>query len=235
MNEARNDAFARTLAGTFSRRQVVIGLAAGTLTMLGRHTTLAAERPNRLPRCTRDSFGDGTVNTACWVVNAVGGPSLTETNGKTRISFPVGSEGDPYYASLLSTLRLRGDFDLIVAFSLTTWSDDNGIRVGFTTDSPTPLSVQRTGDGGIYLTHFEDGISAVPATGTAGALRLVRKGSVGTGYYRDSRRRWVQIHQGPVSTADVRYELASWGHGVADQPTAIAFDDFRIQKGRLVQ
>lgn len=234
MDDARIDAFARTLSGTHSRRQIVTGLAAGALAVLSGHTSLAAERPERLPRCSRDTFGDGTVNTACWVVNEVGGPTLTETSGKTRISLSAGSEGDPFYASLLSTLRLHGDFDLVVAFSLSTWSEDNGIRVGITTDSPSPLSVQRTG-GGIYLTHFEDGISAVPATGTSGALRLVRKGSVGSGYYRDSRRRWALIHQGPVSTTDVRYELASWGHGVADQPTEIAFDDFRIQKGRLVR
>src|SRR5213594_3405366 len=66
-------------------------------------------------------------------------------------------------------------------------------------------------------------------------LRLSRTGSLGTGYYLDSGS-WVQIHSGPVTTADVGFGFAAWSHDqlFAHQTAKLAFDNFTLSSGQLL-
>ena len=110
--------------------------------------------------------------------------------------------------------------------------------------SPSPFAVERDSLGPgdspsnveVYLTHFGDGVRGIAQTNaTAGMLRLSRTGSLGTGYYLDSGS-WVQVHSGPVTTADVGFGFAAWSHDqlFAHQTAKLAFDNFTLSSGQLL-
>lgn len=66
----------------------------------------------------------------------------------------------------------------------------------------------------------------------SGTLRLVRLGNIITGYSGPSA-----TGSGPVTTDDVNFIIASWGHddSFADKDVKVAFDNMMISKGTMVR
>jgi hypothetical protein len=105
---------------------------------------------------------------------------------------PAASNGVEFGARLVSLFRLRGDFDIQVDFSLPQWPLYNGVRMAIAlTDlyyddygversslsASEPLGAQE-----VYVADFGPYV-LVPTQDLSGKLRLVRSGSIQTGYY----------------------------------------------------
>jgi len=200
-----------------------------------------------------DDFSDPTLSASFWKLFPVGvGPSLAQQNGRVEISVPASSHGSgnsgPTFGpgSLGVGYNSReaavGDFDFQVDFALLNWPNENGIRMGIGLDL-LGTAVERAsfaphdfaGFGGeFYLTDFfdhPDGIT--PTAEQAGKLRLVRSGSVLSGYYWNGQS-WVLIHEGPGPDLTGHIFLGVFSDDQFFQKTdvALALDNFQF-KGNL--
>ncbi|MEK7408262.1 MAG: hypothetical protein AAB225_24590 [Acidobacteriota bacterium] len=74
-----------------------------------------------------------------------------------------------------------------------------------------------------------------PTSDLAGKLRLVRSGTLLSGYYW-SPGGWVLIHTSTATTADLRFNLGTWSHdwAFADSDAQVAFDNVMLNQGQLI-
>lgn len=185
-----------------------------------------------------DDFDDNSIDTAHWSVYQQScGASLTETNQRLEIAFPANTSGT-CVSGVVSTCRLRGDFDIRVDYHLLEWPSLNGVRIALAGNFPGPPAVERTSRNGqeVYLTDFDDNIQGITATNdTEGAFRLVRRGNTVTGYYR-SGAGWEEVHTGPTTTNDIPFDLRAWtqANEFSRKGVRIAFDNLVIDEGSLI-
>ncbi len=191
-----------------------------------------------------DSFDDGVLNTCAWSY-ATGGAGVSgeEIDGVFQITFEPDANGDSFSASLTTTCELTGDYDIQVDYVLIEWPSFSGVRVGLASDDGNMERVGR-GEGECtdpceqYLTHFDDGVQGiVGTTDEAGTLRLVRSGTIVSGYYSDGAGGWTLVHSYDTgSDAPVSPRIASWSHDstFGDETVVIAFDDFLVNAGTVV-
>jgi hypothetical protein len=125
-----------------------------------------------------------------------------------------------------------------VSFRLVDWAGADGIWLSLSASDLGGVNVYRTDAfGESYGTYIPpSGGTSVPATGTGGSLRLVRKGSEISGSYRDGSN-WVTIFSGAGPTA-----ASALGLGVfnladvatfAGRPATVRFDSFTLNAGTL--
>jgi hypothetical protein len=224
------------------------------LLLLGASLLLISTSTAVASQVVYDDFNDNSINTFLWTVFQGGsGPTIAETNLRLEIAHPAESAGDIFFAQYISVCQLRGDFDIQADYLLLTWPSANGVRVGLNidpgtgTDPGTDLT-ERSSFGDptadhpgeprqVYLTHYADGVQGITATSDlSGKLRVVRSGSILTGYYFSSGN-WVAIHTGPAdTTADVRFILGSWSHDLlfTEQAVKLAFDNVIVNQGLLI-
>jgi hypothetical protein len=68
-----------------------------------------------------------------------------------------------------------------------------------------------------------------------GTLRLVRKGNLLTGDYRTPDGwRWLWAAHTSTSDASVQLSISSTDAAFAHQEVQVAFDDFRVMRGKVV-
>jgi hypothetical protein len=145
-------------------------------------------------------------------------------------------------AGYASRCLLRGDFDVQVAYTLVTWSDSSGTRLGLTAG----WSVDRVSFGGpkdysgrpreAYMVETNGSGKGITATThRSGALRLQRGGN--TIYaYRLEGSSWVLQHSGKAPSGDLSFSIAAWSEDAlfTDRDVVAAFDDFVVTSGAVV-
>ncbi len=206
---------------------------------------LLAGRPAAAQEYT-DDFNDNTTDTFHWAAFDAGGSEIAETNERLEVVVPADAQGGFIGSGYLSNCVLRGNFDMQVDFHLLQFPFQNGVRVGLAARGARVG--ERTSFGSsldfaafpreVYLTDAADGVRGIRGTTHAsGTLRLVRSGSVITGYFWDPiGAQWVAVHSSPSTTADVAPLLQVWSHDYAfmDMHAHVAFDNFRISSGTLI-
>ena len=163
---------------------------------------------------------------------------------------PASSTQSPaggFSGNYVSTCKLRGDFDISVAYALLQFPAFNGVRVGLVVQESSgvsPAAIERTSfsqhdalpPGEVYLTDF-GGVTQVSTTDTRGKLRITREGNTLTGHYFDTDvKEWRRISSATYTTNDVEFSIAAWSHDFAfdDQRVRVAFDNVIIKQGVLI-
>src|SRR6267378_2722202 len=192
-----------------------------------------------------DDFNDNSTNTHIWTVAVVGtGPIISEINNRVEIEFAPSSANDPsrgiFYGEYLSRCAVSGNFDARIDFVLLDWPYQNGIRTGLAALGVVTYGMERTSFGPVsdfptepreaYLRDFDQGAGGFTATtDQSGTLRIVRTGSVLTGYYL-SGSDWIALPSQQVSTGDAMIRIFAWSHSnvFAGMHVKMAFDNFMV-------
>lgn len=201
-----------------------------------------------------DHFDGPTIDPNWEIVTVGQGPAVTQGGGELLVAIPGNSigagnwgaiEGPWMSAGCRANCELTGDFDFAVDYRLVNWPAQNGVRAGIGTlqgeFEPVRLGVvhrMRTGPAEIqdpsdyFVVHANTGPIGVSTNVTAGSLRLVRSGSVWTGYHSEGAD-WVQIGAVTGPTGPIRPEIRLWAHAssFAGQNVSVAFDDFVVSGG----
>ena len=86
------------------------------------------------------------------------------------------------------------------------------------------------------MTHFVDGVQGITATSDLnGTLRIVRTGSLLSGYYQ-SAGGWTLIHKGPSpATGSVHFGFRAWSHDTlfGGQEAKVGFNNFTVSSGQV--
>jgi DNA-binding SARP family transcriptional activator len=183
-----------------------------------------------------DDFTQPGIDRTIWNLASHGtGVSATEQNGRLELS--VGSEiaPDPTYGvdqHYGTACFLTGDFDATVEYKLLDWPVNDGMWLGFGLWLPPPneafFSINRVGAAanGRSESYVASGGGYAPTSDTGGMLRLRRKGSSLTMYYRHLDQ-WVSLGTVPAAGA-AQLDLIFAGNDPAfgQQPASVAFDTF---------
>jgi len=177
------------------------------------------------------------------IIRAGTGAGVHEANQRLEISLaPVSSPpggADLFIAGYESKCQLQGNFDIQVDYSLRTWPQFNGVRVGLS--FPDVFSVERTSlgqpTGDSYIVDANDSSIIRHTTDMKGKLRAVREDGVINGYYFDATlKTWQFIGSFSVISDPLRFRLAIWSYDVAFDHKAVkvAFDNIIVNSGTLV-
>jgi hypothetical protein len=201
-----------------------------------------------------DNFDDNFLDKSHWQLNYMGiGPMVNETNQRLEILIPANIFAQPINSSqvlsgITSACNLRGDFDFQVDYELLEWPPSNGVHIlldahrltashGHLNDNVVRASLPNVPKD-IYFTDFGDGVYQVNATSDkAGKLKIVRSGSMITGYYYSDSSRWTLIHSTQEEfPTDISIKLGEWSERniFANRQAKIAFDNFILNRGQLV-
>ena len=191
-----------------------------------------------------EDFNDNSMNPSWWMESEQGGPTVEESNQQLLIDLPANSAGEAFYARFASKFRIRGDFDVEVAYRLPVWPANNGVRLGILMGSLS-FSPHRVSCGNgescndIYLVNNNGSLSAFidASSHFEGKLRVTRTGDLVTGYYYDATGMdWVEISSATKPPQDIYFSLQAWSHDnfFSDQLVQVAFDDFIIHEGQLI-
>jgi hypothetical protein len=186
-----------------------------------------------------DNFDDNVIDSSFWEVEEAGGPYLVETNQRLEMYVPSNSSGSLFKAYDRSKFLLHSDFDIQVDYTLLTWPPNSGVMIGVGIDY---IGVERASrshseldSGEVYSTDYYGDITYLSTSDTTGKLRLVRRGSMMTGYYWNGGT-WIQMASGSVPSDDSTLTLGIWGNDYtfSDSYTKIAFDNFRVNSGEII-
>jgi hypothetical protein len=161
----------------------------------------------------------------------------------------TGNPNDPLGGGYRSTNKISGDFDFTVDYQLSTWPNQNGVRVGLLVSTQEELllpagnninlawAAERVSGGtkesfgNVYLADFGGNVTGFTGTNDlSGSLRLQRTGSTITGYYLGTTA-WVQIDGGATMTSDPLYfGIAAWSLDTlfSDKEVKVAFDNVHV-------
>lgn len=159
-----------------------------------------------------DSFSGNSINTNIWWygTNDPNAVAISQAEGHVTVSVS-GHAAQDFNASLGTRCRAHGDFDARVAFDLAAWPVFDGVWVALMAHDGQNLL------GNVYRVSASWGDSygvwgptlpgtTVPASGSHGAMRLVRQGATMTGYYLAGGR-WVAVFAGQVPLGDATFTL----------------------------
>lgn len=205
-----------------------------------------------------DDFDDNLIDPSRWTPVAWGlGGTARETNNHLESSLPAWSTSGGtggFGAGYTSVCPLTGAFDIQVDYSLLAWPYSNGVRAKLSLHSSSlgpaaPLQVsgeiERTSFGvgsdfpgeprEVYVSNFGDIHRITSTSDTSGALRLVRSGTVLTGYFlRDEE--WVELHSRANFTLKDLYfslYLGSNDDAFASEDVVGSFDNIVINSGKV--
>ncbi len=196
-----------------------------------------------------DDFTSATISPALWAPFMFGGPVVAAANQKLQVELPASSAGSVFGAGVVSTCRLRGDFDIQVDYALPFWPFASGTRLDFSINSGGfVVDVERVSLGSstadfpgqpreIYASDFGPGDveGIAPTLDLAGRLRLTRTGG-SVGAFFQSFAGWVLVHAGPGPLGEVSWTLGAHSHNYtfAHQDVQVAFGSVVINQGTLV-
>jgi hypothetical protein len=191
-----------------------------------------------------DTFPGTAVNASLWSVDLLGwGPSFGQGGGQVAVFLPAYAAGPEFHVLYRGFLRLRGDFDMQVDYSLPLWPPKNGVRVGLISAEIGNVERDSWGRndagpaGDRYVTDFQGAIYYTSASDLTGKLRLVRAGSRVMGYrWESATGQWVLIHSAAAPTTDTQFSFGIWSHDAyfAHQNAVVTFSNFIINQGTLI-
>jgi hypothetical protein len=177
---------------------------------------------------------DGRV----WQVSRGGvGPAGRVVDGELQLGIPGTSAPDApntwAAANVETRCRLTRDYDLQVDFRLLSWPAHNGVTANFGVNYDRQLfrqSYDQEQLGG----YFPPGWTGIEYPGLSGSFRLVKLGDTIAGSYRRDGR-WERLFLAPVMQADAFAHLSLWTDMAqfAKQDVVVAFDNFRVNRGRM--
>lgn len=192
-----------------------------------------------------EDFDDNSIDSSLWSVDLYGaGSQVAERNHRLEFEFPGSASGTEFGARLVSTFRLRGDFDIRVDYRLLEWPAYNGIRIAaaLTDDYFDDYGMERSslsaieplGEHEVYVADFGPFV-LVETTDVSGTLRLVRSGATQTGCFA-SGGGWTPVLTDAAPTRDITIQLHAWSHDYAfrDIVVCASFDNFTVVSGELV-
>jgi hypothetical protein len=190
-----------------------------------------------------DNFDNGRVNTAFWdeMTGPGTGASVEARDAELEIAVPGTSIPDQtggLTRGLRSRCLLYGNYDIQVDYRLLDWPDRNGVDVDFGVDFDRAMVRSNGwGQGEQVGAYFPPDSASTPVSDVAGSLRLTRRGSLITGWFRHNGD-WVALRTATsvrdgsfvfLSVYTDSYRPAAFAH----RDVRIAFDNFRISQGRL--
>ena len=185
-----------------------------------------------------DAFDGDSIDQSFWQETHGGaGPSVTQ-DGELEIDVPAASGVDPNFqamwAGVASRCALHGDFDVQVDYRLLYWPLANGVHLNFGTGWPQAVGRQNLG-GDTVFAWFPPSVVNDPLDDLSGSLRLVQSGGFITGFVRHDGN-WVRLLDAPSShtEATVQLSISSLASDFGHERVKVAFDNFRINSGRLV-
>jgi hypothetical protein len=180
----------------------------------------------------------GPLDARMWQVSRGGvGPSARVVDGRLQLSVPASSTPDApntwVAANLETRCRLSGDYDLQADFQLLSWPTRNGVVVTFGVNYDRQLfrqSFDQEQLGG----YFPPGSTEIEYSRLSGSLRLVRLGDTIGGFYRREGG-WERIFTSTVTQQEAFAHLSIWTDmgQFAKQHVVVAFDNFRVNRGRM--
>jgi hypothetical protein len=183
-----------------------------------------------------DDFSGGVIDTTKWEIFA-GTPYIS--SGVLRCDVESGSSNDE---GVRSTYYLIGDFDIQIDYDLvsgpstSSWYAD--LRVSHNNGNIVAVGRRYIGThqyeiiGYNGVTSTWDTATTVTNTDTSGKLRMVRDGSLITGYYWNGSV-WASIGiRTVVGDGDVRVELFVY-NAVGNPAASISFDNFILNSGTV--
>jgi hypothetical protein len=186
------------------------------------------------------------IDDARWQIETGGfGSTIIERDGRLEIKYAARSSGSTFGASAVSTCQVSGDFDVEVAYELTVWPPQNGVRVGLNAvaQDGSEIAVERISFGPTEFTRQEEYLvdwggffNTVSAEDNlSGKLRMTREDNRVSGFYFDDGD-WILIDGSFKGTGDVTLKLGSWSHSnkFVGEVVIVNFDDFVLSQGGLV-
>ncbi len=197
-----------------------------------------------------DNFDDGVIDTSKWQAWAWEdrGCTIGESGGKMVMSLPVTPDGEWVAADATTSWLIRGPFDVQVDYELQQWPAENGAMIGLMTrTTQDDVEYRRTATrasghpetGEAYLASAVDSdcrcLGIVPTADTTGKLRLIRGADsvVTMSYWSAATSEWIAIGSEPLPVNETTLVLYCWGSGAA--PVTVAFDNFQVNAGEVVQ
>jgi hypothetical protein len=155
-----------------------------------------------------------------------------------RLLLTVGADaqpaaGDNYIASgIASRCKVSGNYDLRVDYRLLEWPRANGVDLIFGTDYQRNIGRLSTPADAYYA---YPGGTSLSTSDTSGRLRLVRSGDLIHGSYLHAGQ-WIPFWEAPVTRADSLVQLSVYADPAtfAHEEVTVAFDNFRVVRGRVV-
>lgn len=194
--------------------------------------------PTSKPRLGNDDFNDNFLDPAQWAF--LGLPpgfsgAVSEKNQRLEVALGPGAGG----TGIFTKCSLSGDFDVQVDYLLLAWPANNShsLRLGAFDLGVGPfggVGINRfSGAEEFYTMVFVDDAGGPATTDTSGKLRLVRIGSILSGFFHDGFD-WVLVGSRVASTVNTRFNL-DVGTTDPDAPGGIvaAFDNFRVNAGTV--
>jgi hypothetical protein len=195
--------------------------------------------PHRIDEKFRETSIDYTHTWAFWGTNQPDAVQFHQANGVMNVNVAANAQNDFNVAGSTRCLA-HGDFDATVDFNLPIWPTADGVSASLMV-AGTPFNVYRvtwqlqpTEAYGAYLPPAG---GLLPATGTAGTLRLSRRDDIFTTYYLDGLN-WVPIVSGVGPTDDASFTLAVFNISAASpfggMAAAVTFDNFHVLADHIV-
>ncbi len=186
----------------------------------------------------QDSF-DSSYNPSFWF-SGPDSPGTSTGVQQGRFVITIGTDAaqapDVGYiaAGIASRCKLAGNYDISVSYRLLEWPSANGVNLNFGTDYRQTIG-RLNSPNDVYFGYSPSNGTQVGTTDIVGTLRLVRKGKLVTGYYRTPDGwRWLHATQTSTDPALVQLSISSTDAAFAHQEVQVAFDDFRVARGRVV-
>lgn len=191
----------------------------------------------------RDGFDSGLGS--IWHTSGSGtGATLATANGRLEISIradaAAAAPGGSFDAHVGTNCKLHGDFDVQVDFELLAWPAGNGVEAFLHTyygAAPNWESVNRRSVpwGELYDARIAGSNSSTLTNDLSGTLRLTRSGGILTASSRDGTDwRVVAARVAVLEPAVITLGAGSYDEGFANRDVRIAFDNFSINRGRLI-
>jgi len=183
-----------------------------------------------------DSF-DSSLNASFWS-RETGSAGTSAESSQGRLVLTVDPEALPAVdsgyitAGIDSVCRLAGNYDVRVAYKLLEWPAANGVDVLLEGSGSTVGRRNRNGEA--YFAAAASVGSDSVTTDLAGSLRLVRNRSLMLAYYRRDGR-WVLLSRSDAMRGEtfVRLAVRAAGADFSHEEVQVAFDNFRVLRGRL--
>jgi hypothetical protein len=186
-----------------------------------------------------DRFDSDELDTRFWSVAGNSSQTdLAQRDGELEITVPDDAaplRGQDYVgAGIYSRCSLVGDFDTQVDYRLLNWPENNGVNVNFGIPSGGLFRHNFSGGDGVSTYFSSVGSPFVRLDDPVGSFRLVRKGGTVTAFYRRAGE-WVPVDV--VKSAQTRFwvglSIYTNTTQFSKQYVRVAFDNFRVNQGRL--
>jgi hypothetical protein len=183
-----------------------------------------------------DLFNGSSIDPNKWIVrnNDPANVSLVEGGGVLSISASANAS-EHFDGDVLSRCFASGNFDEQVSFSLPVWAEANSVTAVMDAMYGYGAGRISSPDFDAYFSFLDPQFVDVPTTDRHGTMRIVRRGSSMTAYYRQAGQ-WVMLDTNTnVPTVDTQMDLRLFAPNgpFGGQPVQVDYDNFHLYAHRI--